>query len=87
MRTKSEIKARLTESMARLRDGQVGGDPLGFVNALRTQVLADAPAGMQLLISGRFAEMDRMLDERQALAFPSAVTPSVADAGTVDPAE
>jgi hypothetical protein len=42
---------------------------------------------MQLIISGRFAEMDRMLDERRALAFPSAITPSVADAGTVDPVE
>lgn len=87
MRTTSEITARLTESMARLRDGQAGGDPQGFVNALRTQVLADAPEGMQLIISGRFAEMDRMLDERRALAFPSAITPSVADAGTVDPVE
>ena len=74
MRTPSEIRARVTESMARLRDGQVGADPRGFLGALRRQVLDDAPARMHLLISARLAEMDKLLDERDALAHSSATT-------------
>lgn len=71
MKTASELSACLRESMARLRDGQVGCDSRGFVRALRAQLLDEAPEGMRLAIRVRLAAMDKMLDDREAVSSHS----------------
>jgi hypothetical protein len=63
MRTPSEIRSLLQESSARLRDGQVG-NPREFLRKLRSQLLCDVPADMELSIIEGLAVLDARFDDK-----------------------
>lgn len=79
MRTVSELSTILSESMARLRDSQVGPDAREFVRKLRIQLGDDAPQDARLAMFVSLVAMETMLDKREAALRHSAkrATPAV----------
>ena len=71
MRTPSELRALLQEGTARLRDGQVGGNPREFLQKLRMQLQCDVPADTELSIVGLAAALDTRLDSQTSEPFIS----------------
>ena len=68
MRTPSEIRSLLQESLARLRDGQVG-NPREFLQKLRIHLLCDVPGEMELSILEGLALLDARIDAQASELF------------------
>lgn len=66
MQTVEDIRARLDEAEAAIRDGQVGSNPPEFIEGVRNEVQPQAPAELQGEIYDRLLELKGLLGIRDS---------------------
>ncbi|WP_447940087.1 hypothetical protein [Pseudoxanthomonas mexicana] len=64
MLTRDEITQRLDEAEAAIRDGQVGSNPLEFIETLWAQIQEEAPPEMRVEVYDRLLDLSALLGIR-----------------------